>query len=365
MSAAPFVSVLIPARNEAADIPGCIAAVLAQDHPHDRMEIIVVDGGSADGTLAAAHDALRAGDIAWRTIENPVGTTPSNLNLGLKAVSGEVVCRVDARSILPPSYVRLCASTLLSRPEIAVTGGAQVALPRDDTPRSLGIARALNNRFAMGGARYRSGAESGPTDTVYLGAFRTEDLRAVGGWDETMLTNQDYELNRRMGRQGTVYFDSRLEVGYLPRVTVASVWQQYHRFGRWKVRYWRRTGDRPRPRQYAALSLVPACVFVLAAAAIRRDGSAIRLAAAGLLGFLWLEERGATNPTRRLLVRAHACATLVAVALGWTSGVVREGAASATGGRSGPRRRGPEGSDLPEGRMKGDLVLEETDAGEL
>ena len=126
---------------------------------------------------------------------------------------GELLCRVDARSIIPPEYVRLCAEVLGSRPEVMVTGGAQVAIAVDDSARSVGIARALNNKYAMGGSRYRSGADSGPCDTVYLGAFRTAQLRSAGGWDEYFETNQDFELNRRLGRAGVVWFDSRLEVG--------------------------------------------------------------------------------------------------------------------------------------------------------
>lgn len=326
MTAGPTVTVLIPARNEARDIERCLAAVLAQDHPHDRLEVVVIDGGSDDGTADAATAALTHSDVAWKIVENPTGTTPSNLNAGLAVASGEVLCRVDARSIVPPHYVRRCAEVLDERSDVAVTGGAQVAVPRDRSARAVGIARALNNRFAMGGARYRAGARSGPSDTVYLGAFRTAAVRDAGGWDEYFETNQDYELNRRMGRRGLVWFDDRLEVGYLPRGSAAGLWRQYHRFGRWKVRYWRRTGDTPRRRQYAVLAvgtLGPVAATGVLVSSWRR-GRTTPVVAMGVGGGLLVESIGANGPDGSVAARAWATAAIPAVAIGWISGVLRE-----------------------------------------
>ena len=109
-----------------------------------------------------------------------------------------------------------------ARPDVVVVGGAQIAVARDEDPTARGIARALNNRWGMGMSRYRRGAPSGPSDTVYLGAFRTEQLEAAGGWDEAFDTNQDFELNRRMGELGIVWFEASLEVGYRPRASLVD-----------------------------------------------------------------------------------------------------------------------------------------------
>lgn len=325
MSEAPFVTVLVPARNEQTDIERCLQAVLDQDHPHDRMEVIVVDGGSSDTTAAIAGRVLEEGDVTGRVLANPVGTTPSNLNAGLAAASGDVVCRVDARSLIPPSYVRTCAQLLLARSDVVVTGGAQVAVAADGSVSSRGIARALNNRFTMGGARYRSSRSSGPTDTVYLGAFRTADLRAVGGWDERMLTNQDFELNRRLGRRGVVWFDASLAVEYVPRRTLRALGQQYLRFGEWKVEYWRSSGDRPRPRQIVSL-VVPLAVVSLIAATVagsqRRLRDAVTGGAGGAAGMVLLDHLGAREAASAA-VRAMACVASVTLGTAWVAGVAR------------------------------------------
>jgi succinoglycan biosynthesis protein ExoA len=324
MSTPPLVTVLVPARNEEADIEACLAAILAQDHPADRLEVLVVDGGSTDDTADLASAVLeRASYVRWKVLDNVVGTTPSNLNYGLAVAQGEYLCRVDARSIVPTHYVRTCAEVLAARPDVAVVGGAQVAVPADRGHRSVGIARALNNRWGMGGARYRRGAASGPTDTVYLGAFRTTELRGARGWDQTLHTNQDYELNRRMGRQGLVWFDDRLQVGYVPRPDVRSLFRQYHRFGRWKATYWQRTNDRPRPRQLVMLA-APAVGAAAVAVGLGRPSTRVATAAVLAVGAAVFEATGSSTPTPgTAAARAVSVGASAAAAAGWWTGVVR------------------------------------------
>jgi glycosyltransferase involved in cell wall biosynthesis len=292
--------------------------VLAQDHPRDRLEVLVVDGGSTDGTGDRARAVLeRADHVRWKVIENAVGTTPSNLNAGLAVAQGSVVCRVDARSLIPPHYVRTCAAVLAERPDVAVVGGAQVAVPPRPGAVGVGIARALNNPYGMGLARYRRGAASGPTDTVYLGAFRTTELRGARGWDERLTTNQDFELNRRMGQLGLVWFDDRLEVGYVPRPSLRALARQYHRFGRWKVRYWRTTADRPRARQVALLAAPPVAAVGLAVARRHPLATAVVAGAAALA----VDSTSGGPAPAGVRSRCVGVAALAAVAGGWTSGV--------------------------------------------
>jgi glycosyltransferase involved in cell wall biosynthesis len=320
----PDVAVLVPARNEAASIARCLEQVLAQDVGRDRLEVIVVDGGSDDGTGEIAREVLQdAGLARWTVHRNQRGSTPSNLNAGLALVRAPVVCRVDARSLIPPHYVRTCAEVLHARPDVAVVGGAQLAVPRSGSARDRGIARALNNRYGMGLSRYRRGARSGPSDTVYLGAFRTTELRGATGWDERFGTNQDFDLNRRMAEHGIVWFDDSLEVGYLPRASVRELWEQYHRFGRWKVRYWRETGDRPQVRQ-AALIGSPLLVGLGIVATCRTDpkrwAAAVGVAA---LASVCVEHVGAEGDAPSAS-RGTSTLALSAVASGWLTGVLRE-----------------------------------------
>ena len=322
----PLVTVLVPARNEADDIARCLEAVAAQDFPLDRIEVVVVDGNSSDATIGTAEAALARHPFARSAVvDNPAGSTPSNLNVGLTHARGRYLCRVDARSVVPTDYVRRCTEVLERRPDVAVVGGSQVAVVGRGRS-GVAIARALNNPLGMGLARYRSGRPSGEADTVYLGCFRTRDLHDVGGWNEAWATNQDFELNRRMARRGVIWFESGLSVGYVPRPTISSLAAQYHRFGRWKVRYWRRTGDRPRPRQ-VALMVGPVVGSVTGAAAVvslaRTPRRLVALAVAALAGMVAIESRSA-GPDATLVVRAASIMASAAVAGGWLSGIGRE-----------------------------------------
>ena len=318
-----IVSVLIPTRNEARHIGACIAAIAAQDFPLDRLEVVVVDGCSLDGTADAAARALAGHGFArTEVIANPEGTTPSNLNAGLAAVRGTYVCRVDARSLVPPDYVRRCTAVLASRSEVVVVGGSQRAVPPHRGAVGVGIARALNNRWAMGFSRYRRGAPSGPSETVYLGAFRTADLRAAGGWSLDFPTNQDFELNRRLGRTGVVWFEAGLDVGYVPRESIGALFAQYRRFGRWKAWYWRRTGDGPQPRQLVVLGL-PGPVLGVALLAVlrwpRRRVAVVVALGTATLGAV--EAIGSDGPSAGTAGHGAAVVAMLATATGWLSGV--------------------------------------------
>jgi glycosyltransferase involved in cell wall biosynthesis len=320
----PLVTVVIPARNEAADIEQCLEAVADQDYPGDKVEVLVVDGASTDRTAAAANAAFTRLGIRGRVITNPAGTTPSNLNAGLAQAAGDVLCRVDARSVIPSGYVSRVVDILAALPEVAVVGGAQVALARSDGAVAQGVARALNNHWGMGFSRYRRGAASGPSDTVYLGAFRTAQLRASGGWDERLSTNQDFDLNRRMSRMGTVWFDAELNVGYLPRPNLRELYRQYRRFGQWKVRYWRMTKDRPQRRQVAIVVGAPTAaltgllVVVFGGRRSRLAVIALATAAAALTDILGSR---APAPLRH---RVAAVVTLACTSTGWLSGILAE-----------------------------------------
>jgi succinoglycan biosynthesis protein ExoA len=321
-----LAAVLIPARDEVGAIDRCLEHVLAQDLPRERIEVVVVDGGSTDGTGERAQRLLEGAGFGRVIIcRNERGTTPSNLNMGLGEVEASLVCRVDARSLIPRDYVRRCSEILNDRPEIAVVGGAQVAVARSGRAIDVGIARALNNRYGMGLSRYRRGATSGAADTVYLGAFRTKQLRDAGGWDERFPTNQDFELNRRMAGLGLVWFDADLAVEYLPRRSLGALLAQYRRFGQWKVTYWALTRERPRPRQVALLLGPVPAVLLLGLGMFRRPARTILAAFATAV---IVDEIGSSDaPAAGLRARVISITAMAAVGGGWWSGVAGEAVA--------------------------------------
>lgn len=273
------MSVIIPVLNEEADLEGCITAIAHQDLPLAEIEVVVVDGCSTDGTVEVAEKTLATWPFhGWRVLSNPAERTSTSLNVGLQAAAGEVIVRVDARSRIEPQYVRTCVEVLGSRPEVGVVGGAQLAEARPGAGVvARGIARALRNRYATGLSRYRTASTSGPSDTVWMGAFRAADLRRLGGWDPAVALNEDYALNEVYRRAGAVvWFEASLQSTYLARATYVALARQHFRFGRVKGTWWAR-GRRPNPRQ-AALLLAPPVALAAGIGLARRTSLAVGVA---------------------------------------------------------------------------------------
>jgi succinoglycan biosynthesis protein ExoA len=317
----PSVSVLIPTFNEEADIEECLDAVAAQDVGAGLLEVVMVDGGSTDRTVArATGHAQAAGFGSFVVIENPARRTAAGLALGLQHVTAPYVVRVDARSRIPHDYVRMVTGVLEQRPDVGVVGGAQVPLDRAGGAVGSGIARALSNRYTTGLGRYRRSATSGPADTVWMGAFRTADLRAVGGWDPEHGINEDYELNARFIAAGyTVWFEGSVRSGYVPRRDLPALARQYYSYGRAKGSAWR-DGQRPAPRQLALLG-APAAAAAIGVLSSRRIGLA-RTALIGAMTLLAIDEIGGPKSRASLRVRFAAVTATLTFSAAWLSGVV-------------------------------------------
>lgn len=318
-SEAPLVSIIVPARNEEEHIGHCLQAIGNQDYPLSQLEVIVVDGASDDRTVDLCRDMLWEYDFkSFVVVGNPRSTTPTSLNHGLAKATGTYICRVDARSILPEDYVSRCCDLLENDSGISVVGGSQVAIapPGSGVVRS-GITRALNNRYSMGGARYRSGATSGRSDTAYLGFFNAEHLRSIDGWDESLPTNQDFDVCQRIAALGEVWFLSDLPVGYVGRKSLASLARQYRRFGQWKGVYWR-TRRRPLLRQLLLLAVTPLVAPPVFLLAVRAPRSAAAIIAAALLGIDQIGSRRGTEDG--LHIRLSACLAMVTIGASWSLG---------------------------------------------
>ncbi|MEM9466037.1 MAG: glycosyltransferase family 2 protein [Actinomycetota bacterium] len=246
------LSVMIPALNAGSVIDRCLDAVLAQDVDLD-FDVVVSVGPSTDDT-AARVDARAAADARVRRIDNPTGATPVALNRAIQSSQGDLVVRVDAQAELPAGYLRRIVETA-EKTGAANVGGIQRAV--GDAPWSRAIAAAMRSRFGVGPAQFRSGSHEGATDTVYLGGFRRAALDHVGGYDESLIRNQDYELNYRLRKAGfVVWLDPELVVDYTPRPSLASLWSQYRQYGKWKRIVVTRSPRSVRLRQLAAPSLV-------------------------------------------------------------------------------------------------------------
>jgi succinoglycan biosynthesis protein ExoA len=265
----PEVSVIVPARNEIASIDHCLDSILSQKGC--RIEVVVVDNGSTDGT--AERLATRAADDPRLVVlSHPAPSIPASLNKAVSVARGEWLVRVDAHSTIPPGYLAH-AVRRLAEGRWSGVGGRKTAVARTSTGQA--VAAVLNSRLAMGGSVYHYGTSETVVDHIPFGAYRTQTVRDLGGWDETVHTNEDFEFDQRLRETGPLLFDPELEIAWNARETVGQLFRQYRRYGRGKPRVAARHPSSMRIRHLAP----PALVLWLAAAA----AVGLRRPAVGLL----------------------------------------------------------------------------------
>ena len=254
----PLVSIVVPCRDERRSIEACLDSILAADYPADRMEVLVVDGRSRDGTREVV-DRYAARDERLRRLDNPERRTPVALNLGVAASRGEVILRMDAHTVYPPDYVRRCVEGL-ERHDAENVGGVWEIRPADDTVVGRAIAAVYGHPFGVGDAWYRTGVdEPREVDTVPFGCWPRAVFERLGGFDERLDRAQDLEFNLRLQRAGgRVVLDPAIRSTYLARSTLREDLPHRARSGFWTL-YARRWGD----RAYSPRHLVPLAAVLL------------------------------------------------------------------------------------------------------
>jgi succinoglycan biosynthesis protein ExoA len=233
----PSVSIIVPCFNEQATIGALLAAIAEQTYPSDRLEVVIADALSEDGTRERIAE-FRAKHTAFRiaVVDNARRTIPSGLNTAIHASSGDIIVRLDAHSIPIPEYVERCVHALEAGKGDNV-GGVWTIVPGGPGLVARAIAAAAAHPMGAGDATYRLGGGARFVDTVPFGAFHRNLLGKVGGFDEQLLTNEDYEFNFRIRKGGgRVWLDPSIRSEYVARATMGELVRQYWRYGFWKYR---------------------------------------------------------------------------------------------------------------------------------
>ncbi len=252
----PPVSVIMPVRDEAAYIKRSLGSVLAQDYPADRLEILVVDGMSTDGTreVVVAAQATRSN---LRLLDNPRGIVPPGLNIGIAEARGDIVVRVDGHCEIATDYVRRCVEHLLADDVEAVGGPIETI---GETAEAQAIALAMSSWFGVGGSAFRT-INDRPmlVETVAFPAYARETLRRLGPFDEELVRNQDDEYNYRLLKSGgRILLSPDIRSRYYSRGSLRKLWRQYYQYGFWKVRVMQKHPRQMRLRQFVPPAFVAA-----------------------------------------------------------------------------------------------------------
>src|SRR5512142_1617400 len=210
----PFVTVAIPCLNELHHIDKCINDVMHQDYSEDKVEVIVADGGSTDGTRQRLADLCeRYPRLRW--IDNPRKIQSAGMNEIIRLARGDVIVRLDAHCEYAPDYIRQSVNTLHDTGAWNV-GGSQRSKAKTKFQHAL--CAALSSRLGVGDATYRQPDAEGFVDTVFCGSFRREVFEIAGMYDPAAITNEDAELNQRILEcGGTIYLSPKIISYYYPR----------------------------------------------------------------------------------------------------------------------------------------------------
>ena len=256
----PFVSIIVPCYNEETTIRHLLDSVLAQTYPRAQMELVISDGMSTDHTRdVIAVFQKEHTDLAVRVVKNLARTIPSGLNQAIRESNGEIVIRLDAHSMPIPEYVERCVAAHESNKGDNV-GGVWEIHAGADTWIAKSISFAAAHPLGVGDAMYRLNAKAGAVDTVPFGSFRRTLIDKIGVFDETLLSNEDYEFNTRVRESGgTVWLDPSIRSVYFSRSTLGRLASQYWRYGFWNFKMLQRYPHTLRWRQ----ALPPLFVLIL------------------------------------------------------------------------------------------------------
>jgi len=271
----PFVSILVPVRNEERYIERCLYTIARQDYPRARFEVLVIDGQSTDQTKQIVSRFAAESTVDLRLLQNARYRTAAGLNIVLAEARGEVIVRVDGHASIAPDFLSRGVEALYETRADCVGG---VIESQGDTYLGRAVAIAMSSRFGVGGAAFRVGGE-GPVDTVAFGAYRREVFDRIGGFAEDIDKGEDDELNYRLrDHGGTIMLVSGIRATYTVRGDLRSLWRQYIGYGRAKPEVLRRHPAQAQPRQLAPALFVGALAASTFAAILGRPGALKALA---------------------------------------------------------------------------------------
>jgi succinoglycan biosynthesis protein ExoA len=278
----PFLSVVVPIRNEEATLERLATSLLEQDYPHDRYEILMADGGSTDRT----REILRRidGEHRIRVLDNPGRTAPAALNVAIAAASGEIVTRVDGHSYVAPDYLSRIVA-VMEETGASVVGGPVRMLA--DTPFRQALVEALYAKIAVGSVPYRTLATRAEVESLQTGSFRREVLARVGVFDESLAVVEDLDMNTRIRKAGyALLLDPSIRFWYVPRPDLRALWRQITTVGLVKARILRKHPDIFKWKYVLPTVFVAALAAAVAAIVAALLGAPRPMGLAGLLFLL-------------------------------------------------------------------------------
>jgi glycosyltransferase involved in cell wall biosynthesis len=223
-------SIIIPVLNEAAFIGNCISSIVNNTSCIDDIEILVIDGGSVDGTINKITEYQKNFSNIF-LFHNKKKITPAALNIGIRESRGEYIIRLDAHAKYSNHYIDKCILELESADSSVVNvGGVITTLPGSDSLLAKSIAIVLSIGIGVGNSHFRinkSEINTKYVETVPFGSFRRTIFDEIGLFNENEHRNEDLEFNKRILKSGKkILCNQEITSTYFSRGTFFSFLSQ-------------------------------------------------------------------------------------------------------------------------------------------
>jgi glycosyltransferase involved in cell wall biosynthesis len=320
----PAVSVVVTVLDEGAALSRLIEVLVPQLAPGD--ELVVVDGGSTDGSL----DALAPSDVV-RVIAVPGAGISAGRNHGVRAARHDVIICTDAGCVPAPGFVEAFRAAYTTATLPALVSGVYTALAQGPLQHAQALACYPQpdevRRPSLWVRSYARLFGTGYDPRFAVGrcvAFTRRSWAATGGFPEQLATGEDVSFGLAVARHGECVASTEAMVGWAQRDGLSATWRMYRGYGRAST-----DGGHP---ALLARDTVRGLAYLAAAALLTRR-RARRLVALGVSGYLSLPLARAVRARASTATVALLPVALAVKDLGKLTGAVEGALRRATGPR--------------------------------
>lgn len=249
----PFISIISPVRNEEEHISECLQSLIDQDYDKKNYEILVIDGMSDDHTLAII-EKFQKQCPNLKILQNEKKIIPAALNIGLREAKGDVIIRIDGHTLFEKDYLSQCIK-FLNKVDAECVGGRIESIGNSYMGRAIAV--AMSSCFGVGNVYFRTSRKKGYVDSVAFGAYRKEVFAKISNFNEDLYYCEDDEFNYRLRKLGgKIFLTPEIKSYYHVRSNLIKLWQQFFRYGCWKIRVLQKHFKMMQPRQFVPPGLI-------------------------------------------------------------------------------------------------------------
>ncbi|MFH0734501.1 MAG: glycosyltransferase family 2 protein [bacterium] len=232
MENVPFVSVVLPCRNEEKYIKNCLLSLIHQDLGKDNYEIILVDGLSEDKTLTITKETTKEFENI-RIFTNHKKVTPYAMSIGAQNAKGDIIVMVLGHAIFPHDFLSNGLRLFEKFPDASCVGGPITSV--GENAFATAIALAMSSKIGIGNANHRFPGYEGPAEMACFPFYKKEVFEQLGYYDERFIRNQDDEFAFRVTKSGRkIYISPTVQSKYIVRNTPKKLFKQYYGYGYFK-----------------------------------------------------------------------------------------------------------------------------------